>query len=154
MDSSRIQTLPAQHDLNFDQALYLPTYEESNAPYSLCLPSFPYPPIPSASLCAVCRYVPQRATHGGKVRLLIASRFDQVKVECDLGDKEPLLDLSILNTPFPHLIAKFVASPNGRLVYRNQEGRTEELLDGQGEITSGSVNLDVINTAPEHARGK
>ena len=36
MDSTR----PAQNDMNFNQARYLPTYEESNIPYSLRLPSY------------------------------------------------------------------------------------------------------------------
>ena len=40
MDSSRVQTLPAQNDLNSNQPRYLPTYEESNIPYSLRLPSY------------------------------------------------------------------------------------------------------------------
>ena len=40
MDSSRIQTLPAQNDTKFEQARYLPTYEESSIPYSLRLPSY------------------------------------------------------------------------------------------------------------------
>ena len=40
MDSSRIQTLSTQNDVNSNRARYLPTYEESNVPYSLRLPSY------------------------------------------------------------------------------------------------------------------
>ena len=39
MDSTRIPIL-AQINTNFNQTRYLPTYEESNAPYSLRLPCY------------------------------------------------------------------------------------------------------------------
>ena len=73
------------------------------------------------------------------------SCFDQAKDDCDHGDGEALLDLSILNTPTLHMITE--SAPNGDLAQRNQEDRVEEHRNGPGEIASESViiNLDMIN---------
>ena len=74
------------------------------------------------------------------------SRFDQAKDDRDHGDEEALLDLSILDAPALHLTAESAASPDGRLARQNQ-GRVEEQFDGQGEVVSELViiDLDVIN---------
>ena len=75
------------------------------------------------------------------------SRFDQAKDDYDHGDEESLLDLSILNASAPRTAPESVAaSLDGRIAQHNQ-GRIEEHLDGQGEVVSESViiNLDVVN---------
>ena len=40
MDASRIPMLSAQNNTNFNVTRYLPTYEETNGPYSLRLPAY------------------------------------------------------------------------------------------------------------------
>ncbi|KAF8672773.1 hypothetical protein AX14_005521 [Amanita brunnescens Koide BX004] len=129
MNSNHIQTLPAQNHMSFNRARYLPTYEECNAPYSLRLPSY-------------------RSSHVRRFHpyARYAATFQEDYIDdCDHGDGEALLDLSILNTPTLHMITE--SAPNGDLAQRNQENRVEEHRNGPGEIASESViiNLDMIN---------
>ena len=139
MDSTRIP-IPAQTN---NQTRYLPTYEESNAPYSLRLPSYrsayihrfhPYP-----------RYAISLAKEQYMVSIFgLRSRWmdlDPSKDDCDHGDEpEPLLNLSILNG-FVRTIPQATAEPvaafaDGPFVQQNEEGRVEEQPNERRDILS------------------
>lgn len=154
MDSTRILTSTVQTNVNFNQPRYLPTYEESNAPYSLRLPSYRssyirrfHPYARFTTLLIEERYmVSMLAVRAGW------TYFDQSKDDCDHGDEGPLLNLSILDEPI-RTVSQTAAEPvaafvDGRFAQQNQESRVEEQCNERREMPLVIVNPDMITVHP------
>ncbi|KAF8736690.1 hypothetical protein AX14_014170 [Amanita brunnescens Koide BX004] len=137
MDSTRILTSTVQTNVNFNQPRYLPTYEESNAPYSLRLPSYR------------SSYIRRFHPYARFTTLLIEERYMD---DCDHGDEGPLLNLSILDEPI-RTVSQTAAEPvaafvDGRFAQQNQESRVEEQCNGRREMPLVIVNPDMITVHP------
>ena len=141
--------LPTQ---NSSHARYLPSYEETNAPYSLRLPAYRssyihrFHPYARVSMS----FFEDQYLVSTLVPDFLWAAFDQAKDsdDRDYGDtnEDFLLDLSILDEPVASMsVTPMATSDNVRSGHNNQEVRIGEQPDVRREIPLVTVNPDMIN---------